>query len=193
MKTENKKIMKVMYSISLILAILVMSSCNNSGVDDEKKAKQEVAPAMDIHSAVLLGDLKAVEQHIKAGSELNLGDPTMGSTPLMIAAVFNRIEMAEALIEAGADLNVTNNEGATALHSAAFLCRKEIVEMLLKKGADTSIKNMYEATAYQSVAGPFESIKFVYEQFNKDLGPLGLKLDYERLEEIRPVIADMLK
>lgn len=194
MKTSTKKFMKVMYSISLILTIFLLSSCNNNdGKENEEKVSKVEAPALDIHSAVLLGDLKAVVQHIKAGSELNQGDPTMGSTPLMIAAVFDRTEIAAALIEAGIDLDQTNNDGATALHSAAFLCRTEIVEMLVENGADKTIRNNFGSTAYESVAGPFESIKFVYEQFSKDLGPLGLKLDYEQLEETRPVIAEMLK
>ena len=194
MKTSSMRFMKVMYSISLILTILALSSCNNNkGEKNEKKVVKVEAPALDIHSAVLLGDLKAIEQHIEAGTDLNVGDPTVGSTPLMIAAVFNRIEIASALIMGGTDLNQTNNDGATALHSAAFLCRTEIVEMLIENGADKSIVNNFGLTAAQSVAGPFESIKFVYDQFSKDLGPLGLKLDYEQLEETRPVIAEMLK
>lgn len=192
MKISSSTFRRMMYPISLVLAILIMSSCNNEG-EKEKKAVKVEAPAMDIHSAVLLGDLKAVVQHIKAGSELNEGDPAMGSTPLMIAAVFDRTEIAAALIEAEIDLDQTNNDGATAMHSAAFLCRTEIVEMLIEKGADKTIRNNFGSTAYESVAGPFESIKFVYEQFSKDLGPLGLKLDFDRLEKTRPVIAELLK
>ena len=32
-----------------------------------------------------------------------------------------------------------------------------------------------------------------HDQFSKDLGPLGLKLNYDQLEKTRPVIADMLQ
>ena len=71
--------------------------------------------------------------------------------------------MAKALIEAGADVNCQNNEGSTALHTAAFLCRTEIVEALLDNGADKNIRNNYGSTALESVSGPFENVKAIYD------------------------------
>jgi ankyrin repeat protein len=149
-------------------------------------------PNMDIFTAALFGDLKSVRQHIQAGTDLDEKD-AYGSTPLIIAATFGKTEVAKALIEAGADVNVTNNDGATALHSAAFLCRTEIVVALLNNGADKNIKNNYGSTALESISGPFEEAKSIYDQFSKDLGPLGLKLDYEHIKVTRPLIADMLR
>ena len=148
---------------------------------------------MDIHTATILGDLDAIQQHIKAGTDLNLREPAVGSTPLISAAVFGKTEIAIALIGAGADLNIQNNEGSSALHSAAFLCRTEIVKALLDKGADKSLKNNYGSTALESVSAPWEYVEGIYDQFAKDLGPLGLKLDFTQLEETRPVIAEMLQ
>ena len=148
---------------------------------------------MDIHSATVLGDLDAIKQHIAAGSDLNVKEPAMGSTPLISAAVFGKTEIAKALIDAGADVNLINQEGSTALHSAAFLCRMEIVEILLAYGADRELLNNYGSTALQSVLAPFANVKPIYEQFNKDLGPLGFKLDYEYAEATRPKIAEMLR
>ena len=117
----------------------------------------------------------------------------MGSTALITAAVFGKTEVAKALIEAGADVNSRNNDGSTSLYCAAFFCRTEIVEALLDKGADKSIRNNFGSTALESVAGPFSDVKGIYDLFSKDLGPLGLKLDYEQIEETRPVIAEMLR
>ena len=151
------------------------------------------APGMDIHTATLLGDLDVIKQHIAAGTNLDEKEPTLGSSPLISAAVFGRTEVARALIEAGADVNLQNNEGSTALHSAAFLCRLEIVEMLLENGADKELLNNYGSTALQSILPPFEDVKFIYDQFSKDLGPLGFKLDYAYVEATRPKIAEILK
>jgi hypothetical protein len=117
----------------------------------------------------------------------------MGSTPLISAAVFGKTEVARALIKAGADVNLQNNEGSTALHSAAFLCRKEIVEMLLDNGVDKEIRNNVGSSALESVSAPFEDVKFIYDIFSKDLGPLGFKLDYDYVKETRPVIAGLLQ
>jgi ankyrin repeat protein len=97
------------------------------------------------------------------------------------------------LIEAGADLNFKNDEGSTPLITAAFLCRTEIVEMLLAKGADKSIRNKAGSTALESVSGPWEEVKPIYDILVGVLGPLGLQLDYERIQTTRPKIAPMLR
>src|SRR6185369_9232122 len=93
-------------------------------------------PQVDIHTAVVSGNLDAVKQHIAAGTDLNEKDPFGGSSPLISAAVFGKTDMAKVLIDAGADLNFQNKDGSTALHTSAFFCRPEIVKLLLDKGAD---------------------------------------------------------
>jgi len=200
MKTQNMNLKKVVASMMMVAALLILSSCgSNQEKSDSSKKEAETsevtvkAPNMDIHTATLLGDLDAIKQHIAAGSDLNEKEPSMGSTPLISAAVFGKTEIARALIEGGADVNFKNNEGSTALHSAAFLCRVEIVEMLLANGADKELLNNYGSTALQSVTPPFAAVKPIYEQFNKDLGPLGFKLDYAYAEATRPKIAEMLR
>jgi hypothetical protein len=97
------------------------------------------------------------------------------------------------LIEAGADMTITNNEGATPLHIAAFFCRTEIVKALLEKGADKNAKNSTGKTALETVAGPFSEVKGIYDSIGKALKPLGLELDYDRIKITRPKIAEMLQ
>jgi len=200
MKTPYMNLKKVVASMMMVAALLILSSCgSNQEKSDSSKKEADTsevtvkAPNMDIHTATLLGDLDAIKQHIAAGSDLNEKEPSMGSTPLISAAVFGKTEIARALIEGGAGVNFKNNEGSTALHSAAFLCRVEIVEMLLENGADKELLNNYGSTALQSVTPPFATVKPIYEQFNKDLGPLGFKLDYAYAEATRPMIAEMLR
>ncbi len=100
---------------------------------------------------------------------------------------------AKALIEAGADLKTTNKEGSTPLHIAAFFCRTDIVKALLDKGADKTAKNNFGSTPIQSVTVPFEAIKGFYDGIGKGLKGLGLKLDYERIKQTRPKIAELLQ
>ena len=200
MKTQKSNSPKAKHKLILLAMIVVLSACGtkeqktNSGEKGARESQTTVkAPAMDIHAATLLGDLDVIKQHIAAGSDLNEKEPAVGSTPLITAAVFGKTEVARALIEAGADVNLKNNEGSTALHSAAFLCRMEIVEMLLANGADKSLLNNYGSTAQQAVSAPFADVKPFYDQMSKDLGPLGFKLDYAYVEASRPKIAELLK
>jgi len=155
-------------------------------------ANEQQIPAISLHMAALQGNLEAVEQHIAAGIDLNTLD-AFGSVPLILAVTFGRTDVARALIEAGADLTITDRYGSTPLHLAALFGRREIVEILLDNGADRSLRNENGSTPFDIVAIPFEYDTGLYDQLGSSLGPLGLKLDYERLKAARPVIADLLR
>jgi uncharacterized protein len=198
MKIKSIILIKLISSSILLATLLILASCNGSQENIGEENKSSVSktkpepPSTDIHTAAFLGNLKAVEQHIAAGTDLNIKD-NYGSSPLIIAITFGKTETAIALIKGGADLNLTNNDGSTPLHIAAFFCRTEVVEALINSGTDKTIKNKFGATALQSVLMPFDSVKFIYDQISKQLGPVGLKLDYEHLEMTRPIVAEMLQ
>jgi len=181
-------IIKTLTTAMLLIILLIAASCRKQENSDKEKSPLRVS----IHIASLQGNIDAVRQHINAGSDLNKKD-AYGSTALIIAATFGRAEVAKALIDAGADMKITNNEGSTPLHIAAFLCRTEIVKALLEEGADKNALNKAGRTALESVAGPFEDVKGIYDSIGKGLKPLGLKLDYERIKRTRPEIAEMLR
>ncbi len=199
MKTIKNNLKGLVIVGMLIVTLISSISCKDK---NEKSNIEQVetsvsksvikAPAEDIITATFLGNLKVVEQHIKAGTDLNKKDD-YGSTPLIIAATFGKTDVAKALINGGANLNLTGNDGSTALHTSAFYCRTEIVEALIKAGAERNLKNNYGSTALESVLAPFATVKPIYEQLNKDLGPFGLKLNYGHLEKTRPTIANLLK
>lgn len=190
MKIRKKNCLSVVMNLVLVASFLPACSYteapkkNDSGIDK---------PEMNIHAAVLAGNLGAVRQHIKAASNINEKEPMSGSTPLISAATFGKTEIAKALIEAGADLTITNNDGTTPLHSAAFFCRVEIVQMLMDVNADKTLKNNFGATPRETVIGPFSEIKPIYVMMQQQLAPLGMQLDMERLEKTRPVIGMMLQ
>jgi uncharacterized protein len=187
----RKIMMNRVVKMSSVAMIALLCACG--GGKDAGQSANAQAPGVDIHTAVVTGNIEAVKQHIAAGTNLNEKDPFGGSSPLISAAVFDKPEIARLLIDAGVDINFRNNDGSTALHTAAFFCRPQIVEMLLSKGADKTIRNNFGATAYESVIGPFADVKGAYDMMVQVLGPMGLKLDYTYLEKTRPEIAKMLK
>ncbi|MFC4096745.1 ankyrin repeat domain-containing protein [Euzebyella saccharophila] len=184
------------FSYVLLIIAVFMAACGESNV---KNKNQETAqkvlqtPDMPLIQAVVTGNLEAVRQHIEAGTDLNEKDALSGATPLMSSITFDHLEISSALVDAGADLEITNNDGSTALHVAAFFGRVEAVQLLLDAKADKTVKNNYGATARESVLVPFEDMKPIYEMMQLQLGSLGLQLDMTELEKTRPVIAIMLQ
>ncbi len=181
----------IRFGVLSLIIIISMLSCDSRS-QQKTETKDTQAPTVSIHEAAFMGNTEAIQAHINAKSDLNEKD-AFGSSPLTISAVFNKPKVAELLINGGADINLKSGDGSTPLHTASFFCRKEIVKMLLDKGADVTLKNNYGSTALEGVIAPFESVKPIYDQISRDLGPMGLKLDYSYLEKTRPEIADMIR
>ncbi len=135
--------MKTSTTTILIITLLAIVGC----------AKQEnPAPKVDLHSAVVTDDLEAIRQHIKAGSDLNVLEPSRASTPLITAAALGKTEAAKILIDAGADLNYQNADGSTALHTAAAFGKTEVANILINAGIDLNRQNNEGATALHAAA-----------------------------------------
>jgi uncharacterized protein len=196
MKKQMNNSLRTTIVLTFLPTLLIFTACKekketSSATTETKNIVK--APDVDIHTAVITGNIEALRQHIVAGSNINEKDPLGGSSPLISACLFDKTEMAKTLIDAGADLNFQNNDGSTPLITASFFCRTEIVKMLLDKGADKTIKNKYGQTSFESVAAPFDAVKPAYDGLGKMLEPMGLTLDYAYIEKTRPVIAAMVK
>jgi ankyrin repeat protein len=130
-------------SILLAITIFTVIGCT----------KQKVpVPKVDLHSAVVTDNLEAIRQHIKAGSDLNVLEPSRASTPLITAAALGKTEAAKLLIKAGADLNYQNVDGSTALQTAAVFNKPDIAKLLIDAGADLNRQNNEGATALHTAA-----------------------------------------
>jgi len=133
---------------TIILVILALSLFALIGC-----GKQETPiPDVSLHTAVLTDNLEVIRQHIKAGSDLNVLESTRESTPLISAAALGRLEVAEILIDGGADINYKNADGSTALHTAIAFGWTEIAEILIDAGTDLNIKNNDGSTALHTAA-----------------------------------------
>ena len=187
---SGKTVIPVLLVVSLLTAAVYIFQANEQPSDCHANSSP---PAMSLHEAALTGDLDIVKQHIAAGSDLDVMDPAAGTSPLFTASAFGAVEIAIALIDAGADVNYIAHDGTTPLHAAAFFCRTEIVEALLENGADKSIRSHDQRTPFDVVSISFDEAKAGYDYFSTALGPLGLKLDYARIKATRPRIAEMLR
>ena len=182
----------------LFFTLLLISSCAKSNKETNtskttKTTKSVTKPSIDIHAAVLTGNMDAVKQHIEAGTDINQKEAMSGSTPLMSAATFNKPEIAKVLINANSDLSIKNNDGGTALHTAAFFGRIEIVQLLIDAKADKTVRNNFGATPREIVMVDFDQMKPIYEMLIQQLQPMGFTLDLNELQKARPIVAMMLQ
>ena len=94
-------------------------------------------PQKELLMSCVKGDLAAVISTI-VESELNPDTPLVcGLTPLMIATSCGHIELIDALIQAGADVNTCNDYGNNALDIAegTFNKQQDVIQLLLVNGA----------------------------------------------------------
>jgi ankyrin repeat protein len=87
------------------------------------------APSITLHQAVEQGNLKAVQQHIDAKTDLNKPDMA-GWTPLHLAAMKGDLAIVKALCAAGADVNRPGPGGKTALAVAREKRQTAVVQFL---------------------------------------------------------------
>ena len=75
---------------------------------------------MDIWTAAADGNIEAVRKHLAAGVDVNAKtDDQISGTPLHLVAILGHKEVAELLVDAGADVNAKDGGGWTPLHFAA--------------------------------------------------------------------------
>lgn len=88
-----------------------------------------------LHAAAFAGDLEAVKRLQAAGADIGAADNKFGVTPLIVAAEENHGDVATYLIEAGADMEITERHGYTALTRAGYHDHGDMIALLLKAGA----------------------------------------------------------
>ena len=147
--------MRTITTVISALMLFTFIGCGNQGKSTRQSPGSPTTrsvPKVDLHSAVVTGNLEAIRQHIKSGSDLNVLEPSRASTPLITAAALGNTEAAKILIDAGADLNYQNVDGSTALHTAAAFGRTEVAIILIDAGADLNYQNNDGSTALHTAA-----------------------------------------
>ncbi|MHC4302493.1 MAG: ankyrin repeat domain-containing protein [Planctomycetota bacterium] len=112
------------------------------------------------------GDIRKIKALIAEGADVNGKEGLEGETPLHVAVIWDRKDVAQLLIANGADVNaksdapdpelsMRSSTTQTALQMAAFEGYRDMAELLLAKGADVNAKaeNGNTALHYAVFAG----------------------------------------
>merc|ERR1712241_158759 len=121
-----------------VVSILLDSKVANANILN----KAGYTCSMLISLAVISNDShRAIVKKLFAISDLNLRASQHGQTALMLAVSHGRLDMVKILADAGADLNIRDEDGSTALMCAAEHGYMEMVKYLMAQvDADLTAK-----------------------------------------------------
>ena len=78
--------------------------------------------------AIMKGDIETVRSMIALGEDINR--KSLGMTPAIFAARYNKVEILKLLIEHGADLSIRSDKGYTIKKYAELSNAKEALEVI---------------------------------------------------------------
>ncbi len=116
------------------------------GADPNLGAGEETCP---IIAAAWRGEDEILAHLIRTGARVDVFGGPDNSSPLIYAAMTLPQSSLQALLDAGADINLADSDGDTALILAANRGEKEVVQFLVDRGADPLHTNNRNANAMQ--------------------------------------------
>lgn len=121
---------------------LALGGCSTAGSDPTASPSESVALTPTAKEAVELNQPEQLRALLDAGADVN-EDTGAGLTLLHVAAIRGNAEVAQVLIDAGADLDTRGGtSGKTPLMSAAESDQPELVQLLLDAGADVMLPDL---------------------------------------------------
>jgi cytohesin len=105
------------------------------------------AQGAEIHKAVFKGKLNRVVALLKDHPEQVESKDNLGRTPLQVAVIHNKPEIAELLLANGADVNARDLDQQTPLLEALAVYKHDkLVRLLLANGADVNLSDRWGMT-----------------------------------------------
>jgi ankyrin repeat protein len=98
------------------------------------------------------GDVQQMEILLKESLDRVNYTDDLGKSAIHLAAVHNRLDSLQYLIEIKADLNAQDGTGQTALHIAAAGDHFHLLRALIQAGADVTILDDFGDSALHSAA-----------------------------------------
>lgn len=135
-----------MRCLNLFCVILMVSALSLSlNAAANENAKRDETKEQALFKAIQANDLKAIEELIKAGADINKVSERK-ETALFHA---QSSEVVQSLLAGGMKVNAKDCDGNTALFNANA---PDVIQALIVAGANANTKNKYGYTALMSAA-----------------------------------------
>jgi ankyrin repeat protein len=140
-----------------------------------------------LHTAAYNGDLGVVRGLLcTQGINLDILDKDE-CTPLCIALRDSHFEMAQVLIEAGADVNLGGGIYGSALHLAVVRANLLLTDMLIKRGAEVNVVDIDGNTPLHFIMNVFSKSESQFKAIAESLVMSGTKPNSKNKELWAPL------
>ncbi|APQ16514.1 ankyrin repeat domain-containing protein [Maribacter hydrothermalis] len=124
--------MKKTIALLFCVSVFALSNSYASPVDQPYSNENSTVTVNDeislLCKAVIKGDIDQVRSLIALGEELN--EKSLGLTPAMYAARYNKSEVLKVLLLNGANLNIKSDQGYTAKDYAKMSNAKDVLGVI---------------------------------------------------------------
>ena len=122
---------KTILTLSLAFLFLGNGLLANETQSEVNFTSEIISSEVEISSfckAVMQGDIDTVQRMIELGEDVN--QKSLGMTPAMFAARYNRAEVLQVLIDHGANLKIRSNQGFSVKKNAELSNATEALAVL---------------------------------------------------------------
>lgn len=155
----------IIFAVVIIACVLVIVLAFLRAGSQQDTNSDVVPSSEDIHLWVKRGNVDRVKILLEFNPDAVNFKDSEEKTPLHWAVYNNQRDIINVLLEAGANVNVTEVIGITPLHYAAERGYVEVVELLLDAGADVNAQDYgyFNFTPLHGAAGfgRFEIVKLL--------------------------------
>lgn len=146
--------------LSQVTIVVAMTISQYGGAAN---AHQPAAGVSDsLWAAAKNNDVEQLNAYIEAGkTPINKPGAKYKLTALHLAALNGSAEAAQALVNAGAGVNVQAGDGSTPLGHAAFMGHPGIVALLIKQGAELNPVNHHKSTPLDNTYAEWKVVIWV--------------------------------
>lgn len=123
-----KKVILTLSMVALTMGSTILAADKTSNATDSNTTLVKRVNISSFCKAVIKGDLETVKRLIDLGEDVN--QKSLGMTPAMFAARYNKVDVLEILIDNGADLNLKSNQGYTAKRYAELSNATDALELI---------------------------------------------------------------
>jgi len=126
----------------------------------------------ELFRAVLDNNLNRVKQELISGTDINARRPGSEWTALMLASFHGHSDIVRELLARGADVNITDDDGANALFGAVTRGKLDVVQQLTSHGANPNVMSQEAGMTPLMMASQDGALEIV-----KDLLDHGAQID----------------